>query len=118
MYLSVVMKSIIVFILILFITFIACDKNDSAFNYSVSDPVKDLKWLGELTGGKICQLYAGARVYSYSYNGKSVFYFTNPASSLGSCGEAIYDCSGAKMTITDWVDFEKNRKEEKLLWSK
>jgi hypothetical protein len=111
------MKSIIVFIFIFFII-IACHKNDSAFNCSVKDPIKELKWLSELTGGKSCQLYAGARVYSYTYTGKSVFYFTNPASSLGSCGHAIYDCSGAKMTITDWVDFEKNRTEEKLLWSK
>jgi|LakMenEpi03Aug12_release.lakeMendotaPanAssembly.Ray.scaffolds.fasta_scaffold57939_5 hypothetical protein len=118
------MKNIILFFVSIALTATSCDKNntskeDSTPTYcGVIDPVKNLKWLNELIGGSSCQIYPGAKVYSYSYNGENIFWFTNPASSIGNCTSELYDCAGTKVTVDNWNDFEKNRTAEKLLWSK
>lgn len=118
------MKNFILFLAGIALGATSCDKNSTSKEETtptycgVNDPIKDLKWLNDLIVGGTCQIYPGAKVYFYAYNGKSFFYFTNPASSIGTCTSGVYDCVGTKITVDDWSDFEKNRTAEKLLWSK
>lgn len=85
----------------------------------VTDPINQLDWLQQLISSNTsCTIYNGAKLFSYKYNGKEVFYFVNPASSVFTCTSVVFNCDGSKFEISNWQDFETNRINEKLLWKK
>lgn len=86
---------------------------------NVQNPIEDLTWLSSVLNSKLdCKIYSGASLYSYVYNKATVFYLQNPASSLGTCTELAYDCSGNKLfsSSEEWSNFKTGRTDKKLIW--
>lgn len=107
------------------IVILSCTKNASPdlprLFCEKTDPINQLSWLKNLIDGKTnCMIYSGATVYGYTYNKTQIFYFQNPASSQGTCTQAIYDCSGSLVDSSDQnlMNFVQNRLNGELLWKK
>ncbi|HYK77412.1 MAG TPA: hypothetical protein VEV16_10565 [Daejeonella sp.] len=123
------MKKYLTIIFLVSLSALSCDKTnvevDSAINACGVTSFDELTWAQALITGKgPCELiYKGATITMYDYNNEKVFYFENPASSLGVCTRAVYNCSGAIIIpamaeAKVWGDFETKRKNKRLLWQK
>lgn len=85
--------------------------------------VEELAWANALINNEgSCMVYAGTKLYAYTFNAESVIYLSNRASSLYRCNQVVYNCSGASISdgwnAENWAAFEANRRNEKLLWEK
>ena len=78
---------------------------------------------GLVAGRPDCSVYAGARIFACRYQEQTAYSFSNPASSLSTCGFIVYDCFGDEIInrATDeaaWTAFEAKKTNEELLWEK
>jgi hypothetical protein len=122
------MKNLIVLLFVSLCLFTSCQKKVAEENFSVemcdtATPLTDLPWLNKIVSDNgNCTLFKGAKIYSYSYEGKRVFFLQNPSfSRTVTCIFVLYDCLGNNIsptTTSEWEKFEQNRKEETLLWEK
>jgi hypothetical protein len=122
------MKKSILYLFFVLFSLQACqsDSNSEALPNSIcgsSKPIEELPWLKNLTENKgNCTLYVGAKIYTYEYDNQQVFYLANAAFiRMVTCIFVLYDCQGKEITPKTqqaWADFEKNRKNEVLLWEK
>lgn len=117
--------------ILLSIILMSCEDTNSSFiesdNFNACgvSSFSQLNWAQELVAGKgICsQIYSGAKLTMYDYMGEKVFYFENLASSTGNCNRLLYNCSGIILISANseqnlWANFEVNKTNGKLLWSK
>ncbi|MBC8109794.1 MAG: hypothetical protein H7Y04_01900 [Verrucomicrobia bacterium] len=122
------MKKLVLFLSFLLLSLGACqnDSNSEALPDNIcgfTDPLQELPWHKNLTENKgNCLLYTGAKIYTYEYQNQQVFYLSNAAfTRMVTCIFVLYDCEGKDITPKtqqEWADFEKNRKNELLLWEK
>ncbi|MFT2008040.1 hypothetical protein ACMA1I_05135 [Pontibacter sp. 13R65] len=72
--------------------------------------------------GGDCKLYAGAKIYSYQAEKETLYYLTNPASSVGACNEAVYNCSGTLVSKAwspaQWSELRSRVSEMSQIWEK
>jgi hypothetical protein len=108
---------------------ITCSKKDEpngsvdpvASVCGVRDPLS-LPWVKDIINNNAShKLYAGARIYSYVFNGATVFYVCDPASSL--LARNVYNCNGdiiidSSAPLGAWEEFRNKRTSEALLWRK
>ena len=99
----------------LFAAILGCQKNNAVntFNYEKDTPV----WLREKIDSISTQkIYALTKVYRYELHNKYIYYFKIPLSSCVYC--EVYDSNGNKIQFNDEKvsDFEKNKKNEVLVW--
>lgn len=108
----------------LLVIYLSCDKSDSPDDNAtkicgVTDPVNQLPWLNDLINSRTsCEMYDGAKIYSYTYNGKQMFYLSNGASSIYICAVSGYNCNGSRFDIVDLNEFASNRTNEILIREK
>lgn len=99
------------------------DKIDPA-SCGFENPLEEVQWLKELVSGfDISQQAAGAKVYSYSYNGNQVF-LVNPCVNCADGLTYVYDCLGEKICEFGGIDgrntcpdFQDSATDEVLLFS-
>ena len=93
------------------------------------DPLNDLAWTKKVLSSSYyfpngSQLYVDglAKFYCCTYNNENVFFLDNPASNLWLSIQVVFDCQGniimSGFKTAPLQDFEKNKKNEQLLWSK
>jgi hypothetical protein len=120
-------RIILAFILLAFVAIMAnCGKHNPTTDpnaCTLITPVLSTPWVADITAGKDCAVFAGANLYSCTFNGQSCIYLENEATSQAVCSELLYDCKGTKLldgasSSTSWDDFKKNVTNKVKVWSK
>jgi hypothetical protein len=95
----------------------------------VSNPLEDIVALksivinGTVAGRATCLVNGGAQIYGGELKGEAVYYFTNAASSMATCGFIAYDCQGTELVnrainSRKWDELMNEIEGVEVLWTK
>lgn len=122
-------RHVLYFIQVLGLMVASCGKDDPNVCPNVTNHLVEVSVLfhitthGTVPGRAQCTVYAGAKLYTCTYEGKPFYYFTNYASSMSACGGIAYNCFGQEMInqgedFQKWSEFLNDAEDVQLLWEK
>ncbi|HTN19159.1 MAG TPA: hypothetical protein VL125_01745 [Pelobium sp.] len=104
---------------------LSCEKIGDAnvLTFCDSKSIDDLQWVQDIKEGKTqCTIYSGAVLTAFSSDNDNLFLLYNGASSLYSCNQMVYNCSGhiisSDWTIDDWNNFKLSHTKGTTIWQK
>lgn len=104
---------------------LSCEKIDDAnvLTFCNGKSIDDLQWFQDIKEGKTqCTIYSGAILTAFSSDKEDLFLLYNGASSLYSCSQMVYNCSGniisSDWTTDDWNNFKESHAKGTIIWQR
>lgn len=104
---------------------LSCERIDdeNVLTFCDSKSIDDLQWFQDIKEGKTqCTIYNGAILTAFSSDTEDLFLLYNGMSSLYTCTQMVYNCSGniisSNWTADDWNNFKVSHTKGTIIWQK